>query len=234
MTETTESLHEIRFPNEGAEYRAARNQLLLAERALRRQIEAVAALRRALPPGGELPEDYEFEEVGRDESAGGRRVRFSELFGDKDTLIAYSFMYGPEMAQPCPSCSSIIDGLNGQAPHVEQRASLVVIAKSPAPRIGAFASARGWDKLRLFSSSGTTYNRDYHGENAKGAQYPALNVFSRRDGRLRHFTCSELMLIASEPGQDQRHVDLIWPLWNLLDSTPEGRGTDWRPKLIYG
>jgi predicted dithiol-disulfide oxidoreductase (DUF899 family) len=160
-------------------------------------------------------------------------VRFSELFGDKDTLIAYSFMYGPEMAEACPSCTSILDGLDGQAPHLEQRASLVIIAKSPAQRIHVHARARGWNNLRLFSSAGTSYNRDYWGENAEGAQRPALNIFSRRNDKLRHFTCTELMFIAQEPGQDPRHVDLIWPLWHLLDATPEGRGSDWRPKLSY-
>jgi predicted dithiol-disulfide oxidoreductase (DUF899 family) len=232
MPESVEGLHEIRFPNESAEYRAARNELLVAERALRRQIEAVAALRRSLPSGGEIPADYVFEEAGLSGES-GRRVRFSELFGDKDTLIAYSFMYGPEMAEACPSCTSILDGLDGQAPHLEQRASLVIIAKSPAQRIHVHARARGWNNLRLFSSAGTSYNRDYWGENAEGAQRPALNIFSRRNDKLRHFTCTELMFIAQDPGQDPRHVDLIWPLWHLLDATPEGRGSDWRPKLSY-
>jgi predicted dithiol-disulfide oxidoreductase (DUF899 family) len=234
MSEAAQPLHEIRFPHESADYRVARDELLVAELALRRQIEAVAAKRRALPPGGAIAEDYEFEEVPYEEGRSARRVRFSELFGNKETLIAYSLMYGPDMAEPCPSCTSILDGLNGQAPHVAERASLVVIAKSPAPRIRAHARARGWDKLRLFSSAGTTYNRDYHGENAKGSQRPALNVFTRRDDTIRHVTCSELMFVAPEPGQDPRHVDLIWPLWNLLDATPEGRGSDWRPKLGYG
>jgi len=232
MPDTAQTLHNVRFPNESPEYRDARNELLVAERALRRQIEAVAGLRRALPAGGEIPEDYVFEEAGLRNAGSGRIVRFSELFGDKDTLIAYSFMYGPEMAQACPSCTSILDGLNGQAPHVEQRASFVVIAKSPAERIRAHARARGWNNLRLFSSAGTRYNRDYRGENEEGAQRPALNIFSRRDGKLRHGTCSELMFIASEAGQDPRHVDLIWPLWNLFDATPEGRG-NWHPKLNY-
>ena len=233
MSEMTDSLHGIHFPNESAEYRAARNELLLAEQVLRRQVEAVAALRRALPAGGEIPENYGFEEVAFGGVASPRRVRFSELFGDKETLVAYSFMYGPEMAEPCPACSSMLDGLNGQAPHVGPRASLVVIAKSPPERIRAFASARGWDRLRLFSSAGTTYNRDYRGETADGAQRPALNIFTRRDGSVRHFTCSELMFVSSEPGQDPRHIDLIWPLWNVLDMTPEGRGGNWRPKLTY-
>ena len=106
-----------------------------------------------------------------------------------------------------------------------------MVAKSPIQRIRAVARERGWNHLRLLSSAGNTYNHDYQGENEKGDQLPSLNVFARRDGKIHHFFNTELLFAPSEPGQDGRHVDLIWPLWNLLDFTPEGRGTDWRPKL---
>jgi len=230
-----ESLQEVRFPNESRAYREARNELLIAERDLRRQIERVAALRRALPLGGEVPEDYVFEEVGRLSAAApsAEPVKFSDLFRGKQTLIAYSFMYGPGMEAACPSCTSILDGLDGESQHVNQRASFVVIAKSPPARIFNHARARGWMDLRLFSSANNKYNADYHGENAKGEQLPALNVFARREGKIFHTYCTELMFVSGDPGQDPRHVDLIWPLWHLLDLTPEGRGTGWRPKLKY-
>ena len=230
------ALHEERFPGEGRAYRAARNALLKAEMELRKKTEAVAALRRKLPLGGLVPEDYEFEEGAADLADTGtvRRVKMSELFERDASLVVYSYMYGPAMAKACPMCTSILDALNGTVQHAGQRINVVVVAKSPIQRIRAIARERGWRNLRLLSSAGNSYNRDYHGEDAKGAQSPALNVFTRKDGRIHHAWCSELMFAPSEPGQNPRHVDVIWPLWNLFDITPEGRGTDWYPKLAYG
>jgi len=231
------SLHTQRFPGESPDYRAARNRLLNAEIELRRSIEKVAALRRALPPGGPVPEDYEFEEgaAGLSDAQTVRRVRMSELFqpGKGSSLVIYSFMYGPKMERPCPSCTSILDGLAGAVLHVAQRTNFVVVAKSPIHRIHALAHRRGWRNLRLLSSAGNTYNRDYHAEDAKGAQLPVLNVFVRRDGGIRHFYATELLFAPWDPGEEPRHVDLIWPLWNVFDLTPEGRGKDWHPKLTY-
>jgi predicted dithiol-disulfide oxidoreductase (DUF899 family) len=215
----------MNFPNESRQYRAARDKLLKAELELRKQVEAVAAQRRRLPPGGEVPEDYLFEgENGP--------VRLSQLFERGKTLVAYSFMYGPTMKQACPMCTSILDALNGNAQHLAQRTNLVVIAKSPLPRIVEYARGRGWSNLRLLSSEKNTYNRDYGGETPDGAQMPMLNVFVR-DKAIRHFWGSELLYAKPERGQDPRHGDLIWPLWNVLDVTPEGRGKDWYPKLNY-
>src|SRR5713226_1848837 len=232
----SKSLHSKRFPGESAGYRNARNQLLKAEMELRRRLEDVAAMRRKLPAGGPVPQDYEFEEgaanLGDSESV--RRVKLWELFQPgKESLVIYSYMYGPNMEKPCPSCTSILDGLNGTAPHAAQRINLLVVAKLPIQRIRAFARERGWRNLRLLSSAGNSYNRDYRGEDAKGSQRPALNVFTRKDGRIHHAYCTELMFAPSDRGQDPRHVDAIWPLWNLFDCTPEGRGTDWYPKLAY-
>jgi predicted dithiol-disulfide oxidoreductase (DUF899 family) len=135
--------------------------------------------------------------------------------------------------RPCPSCTSILDSLDGAVTPVSQRVSLVVIAKSPIARILDFARERGWRNLRLLSSAANSYNADYHGEDAKGSQWPMLNVFTRRDNIIRHAYGSELLFAAKEPGQDGRHVDSIWPLWNVLDYTPSGRG-DFRPRLAYG
>jgi predicted dithiol-disulfide oxidoreductase (DUF899 family) len=227
-TATSQSLHQVRFPNESAEYRRARDVLREAEIALRRQIEATAQLRRSLPLGGEVPEDYVFQE-GED----AHPVRLSELFAGKPTLIAYSFMFGPAMDHACPNCTSILDALDGQAQHVNQRASLVVIAKSPIARIRAFAKERGWRGLRLLSSATNSYNTDYRGEDAKGAQMATLNVFTRKGGAVRHTFATEMQYAPFDPGQDPRHVDSIWPVWNLFDFTPDGRGDD-HPKLQYG
>src|SRR6266498_720287 len=236
MTTSTRPLHSIRFPGETEQYRAARDELLQAEIELRRGLEAVAGLRRRLPLGGPLKEDYLFEEATA--GAGGvetvRQVRLSELFAEgRDSLILYSFMYGPEMPAACPSCTSILDGLDGTAPHVQQRVNFAVVAKSPIQRIRSFARERGWRHHRLLSSAQNSYKADYQGETAKGEQMPALNVFTRRGGRIYHTYCTELLFAPTEPGQDPRHVDLIWPVWQLFDVTPEGRGTGWNPRLSY-
>lgn len=236
MVSSAVTLHSTRFPGETPQYREARDKLLQAEMALRRQLEDVAALRRQLPSGGAVPEDYIFEEGAPDlnDTQSVTRVPLSELFAaDKNTLIIYSYMFGPAMKAPCVSCTSILDGLNGTAPHVRQRVSFAVAAKSPLQRIREVARSRGWANLRIVSSHKNTYNRDYHGENEKGDQLPSLNVFTRRDGKIYHFYNTELLFAPPEKGMDGRHVDLIWPLWNLFDFTPEGRGTDWYPKLSY-
>jgi predicted dithiol-disulfide oxidoreductase (DUF899 family) len=215
----------MNFPNESKQYRAARDKLLQAEIDLRRQLETVAAQRRTLPPGGEVAEDYVFE---------GERgaVRLSQLFEKGSTLVAYNFMYGPRMPKACPSCTSILDSLDGAAPHLAQVTNLVVIARSPLGRILEHAKSRGWSRLRLLSSEKNTYNRDYGGETTDGGQMPMLNVFTK-EKVIRHFWGSELLYTKPEPGQEPRHVDLLWPIWNVLDFTPEGRGKDWNPKLAY-
>ena len=221
------TLHDIRFPGESPAYRAARDRLLEAEMVLRRQLEAVAAQRRALPPGGPVPTDYRFEE-GDD----GQRIRLSELFGDKRVLLLYSFMYGPAMEQACPMCTAFADGLDGEIPHIAQRVGIAAVARSPIARFRAFAAERGWRRLRLLSSAHNSYNRDYHGEDAEGRQRPILNVFVRDEEGARHRWASELVFAPREPGQDPRHIDLLWPLWGALDLSPDGRG-DFRASLDY-
>jgi predicted dithiol-disulfide oxidoreductase (DUF899 family) len=231
-----ESLHSHRFPGESDAYRSARNELLQAEMNLRRNIEEVAALRRKLPLGGKVPQDYIFDQGSPDldNSASTHQTRLSELFAPgKDSLALYSYMYGPAMPTPCVSCTSILDSLNGTSPHISQRINFAVVAKSPLERIRAIARERQWRNLRLLSSANNSYNLDYFGEDAKGNQRPSLNIFVRRDGAIYHFFHTELLFAPSEPGQDGRHVDMIWPLWNMFDFTPEGRGEKWYPKLSY-
>jgi predicted dithiol-disulfide oxidoreductase (DUF899 family) len=232
---------DIRFPGESGEYRRERNRLLEAEIELRRTIERVAAHRRALPPGGAVPDDYRFERA----VGGEGEVRFSELFAPgKDTLVIYSFMFprssgdtrpGPGSGEtarlplaetPCPSCTSILDSLDGAAVHLAQRLNLAVVAKSAPERIGTFARERGWRHLRLLSSRNNTYNRDYRAETPDAEQIPILNVFVRDGEGIRHAWATELMFASREEGEEPRHVDPIWPIWNLLDMTPEGRGTE--------
>jgi predicted dithiol-disulfide oxidoreductase (DUF899 family) len=219
----------LNFPNEGSDYREARDSLLKAEIELRQQIERVAAMRRGLPSGGTLKQDYEFDEIGPQGQQ--RKVRLSDLFeGSKDSLFIYSLMYGPKTEHPCVMCSSIVDGLNGNAWHIRDRINFVVVARSPIERIMEFAGPRGWNRVRLLSSANNTYNADYFGEDAAGDQYPMANVFVRNDGSINHFWGTE-MLYNDVDGQQPRHMDLMWPLWNVFDTTPEGRGTHWYPSL---
>lgn len=220
----------VRFPNESAAYRAARDELLTAEAELRAQTERVAALRRQLPTGGAAT-DYAFTElVGGDE----RTVRLSELFGAHDTLFLYAFMYSPRMPEPCPLCTSFLDGLNAQAGHLTQNIAVAVAARSPIGRIRAFTDGRGWSALRLLSSAENTFHRDYHGETESGAQLPMANVFVRTDSGIHHTWGSELLYAgADQEGHDARHIDILWPLWNVLDLTPGGRGASWYPQLSY-
>jgi predicted dithiol-disulfide oxidoreductase (DUF899 family) len=224
--------HPNRFPGESPRYRTARNRLLAAETDLRRHVERVARLRRKLPLGGQVAQDYIFDESADTRSI--RQVKLSELFRDHlDTLLLYSYMFSPQMKQPCPMCTSFIDSLDGAAMHLGQRANLAVVAKSPMARVREFAQTRGWRHLRLLSSANNSYNRDYHGEAPDGGQLPMMNVFVRRKGKIYHFYATELQFMKPDKGQNQRHIDMMWPLWNLLDLTPEGRGADWFPSLTY-
>jgi predicted dithiol-disulfide oxidoreductase (DUF899 family) len=232
-----DQLHETTFPGETPEYRAARDELLRAEIELRRQIARTAAMRAELPLGGEIEQDYEFEELSPGAGA-PRRARLSELFADgRDTLFLYSFMWVPEsqglsFTGPCPSCTSIIDAIDGQVAHLEQRISFAVAARAPVDEFAGYGRERGWRHVRLLSSMPSGYSRDYHAEDAQGGQWPLATVFVRRDGRIHHFWSSELWFVEKEPGNGPRHVDFMWPMWAALDRTPGGRG-DFEPSRTY-
>jgi predicted dithiol-disulfide oxidoreductase (DUF899 family) len=236
-----ETLSNIHFANESAEYRTARNALLAEEIKLRQQTERVAAQRRALPSGGAISEDYQFEREGGS-------VKLSELFApDMSTLAIYSFMYGSERELPCMGCTHFLDGLEGMAQHINHRINLAIVAKSPISRILTLAKKRGWHNLHLLSTAGNNYDRDYFGDTSalpvdigkeQGLKdgevwdMPMLNVF-RRDGEvIYHFWGSELLYMPPESGQEYRHNDALDSLWNMLDLTPEGRG-DFHPQLSY-
>jgi predicted dithiol-disulfide oxidoreductase (DUF899 family) len=158
-------------------------------------------------------------------------VVFSNLFGDKQTLAVYSYMYGPKREQPCPMCTSLLSAWDGEAADVEQRIALVVVARSPIERLLAFKKERGWHHLKLYSDVSGDYTRDY--VSADDADVPAFNIFTRRDGSIRHFWSGEMGSETADPGQDPRGAPDLMPIWMILDSTPEGRGTDWYPKLKY-
>jgi predicted dithiol-disulfide oxidoreductase (DUF899 family) len=240
----------IAFPGESAEYRAARERLLEQEIELRRATEAVAAARRALPPGGIVPDDYVFDGAGEDGAP--VTVRLSELFAPgKPSLAIYSFMFprdpdetspGPASGQtallplgegPCPSCTALLDQLDGAVEHASQHVNVVVVAKTPLERLLTFAQERGWRRLRLLSSATNDYNRDYHAETVDGAQRPMLNVFHRDGATIRHFWGSELLYAPTDDQQEPRHVGSLEPLWNMFDLTREGRPSDWWEQFTY-
>jgi predicted dithiol-disulfide oxidoreductase (DUF899 family) len=216
----------VRFPNESPKYRQARDALLIEEIELRRHIERVAEQRRALPPGGQVTKDYRFE---------GERgaARFADLFGDKQTLAIYSYMFGPQRERPCPMCTSLLSAWDGEARDVGQRIALAVVARSPIERLLAFKKERGWHSLKLYSDTTGEFSRDYHALTPEGGDDAAFNVFTRRDGTIRHFWSGEMGFATADPGQDPRGAPDLMPIWTILDATPEGRGTDWYPKLEY-
>jgi predicted dithiol-disulfide oxidoreductase (DUF899 family) len=219
--------NKVRFPNESGDYRRAREALLAEEIELRRHIERVAELRRALPPGGKVTKDYRFEgEHGP--------VGFAGLFGNKQTLVVYDYMFGPERERPCPMCTSLLSAWDGEAPDVEQRVAFAVIARSPIARLAAFKNERGWRNLKLYCDITGEFSRDYHALTPDGREDPAFNVFTRRDGTVRHFWGGEMSGSTADPGQDPRGAPDLMPLWTILDTTPDGRGADWYPKLEYG
>lgn len=219
----------LTFPNESPEYKAAREKLLQREIELRRLTEEVAKERRALPPGGEVPEDYVFHADGP--------VKLSELFEPGiSTLVLYSYMFGPEKERPCVMCTPLLDGLNGVAQHLEQRVSFAVVAESSPARLRAFVKERGWS-LRLVSAAGTTYNRDYNGKvldgEWRGYDTTMLNVFRKEGSVIRHFWGTQMAHGRGDPGQDHRGLDMLNPIFAMFDLTPEGRG-DFYTKLSYG
>jgi predicted dithiol-disulfide oxidoreductase (DUF899 family) len=215
----------IRHPNESAEFRQARQALLIEEIDLRRNMERVAEMRRALPAGGEVPQDYRF--VAED----GSEVTFADLFGPHDTLVVYSYMFGPERQAPCPMCTSLMGGFDHKIADIRQRVAIAFTARSPIERLVAGKQARGWKDLPVFSDGSGDYTRDY--VSPDDSDMPGYNVFTRRDGTIRHFWSDEVTGEMADPGQDPRGGIEMDPLWLLLDSTPEGRGGDWHPSLQY-
>lgn len=217
-------LNRAKVPNESAAYREARNALLAEEIELRRHMERVAEQRRRLPLGGEVTKVYTFEgENGP--------VTLEGLFGDKESLVVYSYMFGPQRATPCPMCTSLLAAWEGKVRDIEQRVALAVTARSPVERLLEWKRERGWKELPLYSDVDGDFTRDY--VDADDGDMPGYTVFTRRDGTIRHFWSGEMSGEMADPGQDPRGGPDPDPLWLLLDNTPEGRGEDWYPKLTY-
>ncbi len=215
------------FPGASAEYETARKALLAQEIEFRRHMTRLVDQRRALPPGPVIAKNYRF----KDEQA--VEVGLLELFGDKDTLVTYFWMYGPQRERPCPMCTNLLGSVNGNAADIKQRVALKIIGRSPVERQYAFAQERGWRDLNFVQTVGDDYARDLGILLPDGSEYPALIVYKRDGDQVRLFWASEMTKEMADPGQDPRDAPDLASLWSVLDLTPGGRGTDWYPKLSY-
>jgi predicted dithiol-disulfide oxidoreductase (DUF899 family) len=215
------------FPGESDAYRKAREALLTEEIEFRRHMTRLAAQRRALPPGPVITKDYRFKD------ANGQELGLTDLFGSHDTLVTYFWMYGPKRERPCPMCTNLLGAVNGNAADIKQRVALKILGRSPVERQLAFAMERGWRHLDFLQTVGDDYANDLALISPEGWEYPALAVFKRDGDKARLFWASEMTKEMADPGQDPRDAPDLASLWNVLDLTPGGRGTDWYPKLSY-
>ena len=215
------------FPGESPDYAKAREALLAEEIEVRRHVTRVAEQRQALPPGPVIERDYRFRD------GNGEEVGLADLFGDHDTLVTYFWMYGPQRERPCPMCTNFLGGVNGNARDIQQRASMKILGRSSVERQRAFAVDRGWRDLDFVQTVGDDYADDLGLLDDEGNESPALVVFQKDGDAVRLFYSAEMPFEAADPGQDPRTAPDISPLWNVLDLTPEGRGTDWYPKVEY-
>lgn len=227
------AFRQTNLPNEPSDYLAKREELRLAEIELMQQRERVAELRRRLPQGATV-QDYAFEEGPANLDAADtpiRTVRLSELFTlPGRALVIYHLMYGKKQAKPCPMCTAWIDGFNGVAGHLAQNMNLAVVAAADTPTLRAHARARGWKRLRLLSAGPSTFKYDLGSEDRDGNQDSTISVFTRgSDGAVRHFYSAHPRMAGDI---QERGIDLLSPIWHMLDLTPQGRG-DWYAKLEY-
>jgi len=236
MEQTTSGAlrRQTNLANESADYLAKRDTLRLAEIELMRQRERVAELRRQLPKGA-VVSDYVFEEGPAQLEEGDspvRPVRLSELFtGPNRSLVLYHFMYGKRNTKPCPMCTMFIDGWNGVAHHLAQNVDIAIVAAADPVALRAHGRSRGWDRLRLLSCGANTFKYDLGSEDRDGNQDSTVSVFTRdSDGTLRHFYSAHPSMADDVR---ERGIDLLSPVYHVLDLTPQGRG-DWYAELGYG
>ncbi len=216
----------FKYPNEPSDYRQSRDKLLEEEIHLRAEIERVAALRRTLPLGGKLKEEYVFKDRS------GRETPFTELFGDHDSLVLYTMMFGSDWDAPCPSCTCIVDSINANARGVEESAAVAVVAAASHEQMNEWALKRGW-YMDVYSGQDSNYVLDYAGfETDDPDSVSCMNVFRKTEDGIFHFWSSELVNHPMDNGHP-RHVDIIWPMWNLLDMTPQGRGNTLVPRQNF-
>ena len=228
-----DTLRQTNLENEPAEYLDKRDELRLAEVELMRQRERVAELRRRLARGATI-KDYTFEEGPENLSAGDgpvRMVRLSELFtAPNRSLVIYHFMFGKKQTNPCPMCTMFIDGWNGVAHHLAQNVDVAIVAAADPAALRAHARKRGWDNLRLLSSGSNTFKYDFGSEDREGRQDSTVSDFTKdNDGTLRHFYTAHPWMAKDIK---ERGIDLLSPVYNVLDLTPQGRG-DWYASLDY-
>jgi predicted dithiol-disulfide oxidoreductase (DUF899 family) len=230
----SDTYRETNLTSESAEYLVKREELRLAEIDLIEHQERVAALRRALPVGAAL-KDYEFLEGPRDLKAGDepvRTVKLSDLFtGSGRSLVIYHMMYGKKQTKPCPMCTLWVDGFNGVAHHITQNIDFVVVMAADLKAQRDHARSRGWNKVRLLSAGTSTFKYDLGSEDVEGAQDSTVSVFDKDlEGVVRHvYTAHPRMA----PNIKERGIDLLAPVWSMMDLTPAGRG-EWYPSLTYG
>lgn len=215
------------FPGESEAYRAARQALLAEEIEFRRHMTRLVEQRRALPDGPVIEKDYRFKD------SNGADLGLIDLFGDKQTLVSYYWMYGPQRERPCPMCTNWLGPVAANAADIKQRVALKVLSRSPVPRQAAFGLERGWRDLDFVQTVGDDYPRDLGILGDDGGEGAAIVVFKRDGDRVRLFWASEMTDEMADPGQDPRDAPDIAALWSILDLTPEGRGADWYPKLSY-
>src|ERR1041385_3934776 len=220
--------------NESEEYLRKREEVRLAEIELMRARERVAELRRALPKGAGI-EDYELLEGPASLGDGDEpvaKVRLSELFTGPDrALVIYHLMFGKKQTEPCPMCTAWLDAFNGVAHHLAQNVDFAIVAAADLPALRAFGRDRDWNRLRLLSAGESTFKYDLGSEDREGNQDSMISVFTRdADGTLRHFYSGHPWLADDIK---ERGIDELNPIWNVMDLTPQGRGTFYT-SLDYG
>ena len=224
-------MSDFRYPNESDGYREARNELLEMEKALRAQVDAIAAKRRELPQGGALSKNYQFEQA--DNQGNISKVDFGALFCNHSTLILYSMMFGREWDAPCPSCTSIVDALDASYIPTSDQAAMAVVGAASSTQMKNLAGSRNW-RIPVFSDADSGYLLDYfpYQETEDASLVSMMNVFTCNEEGIFHFWGSELVAYPKENGHPN-HVDIIWPFWHLLDMTPAGRGDTSIPRQNY-
>ncbi|HEX7969220.1 MAG TPA: DUF899 family protein [Stellaceae bacterium] len=180
--------------------------------ALAQYRQQIAELRRKMR---EVQQSVEPQEVADYEfSTPQGKVRLSQLFGSKPQLFIIH-----NMGASCPMCTLWADGVNGIAPHIEDRAAFVVSSPDDPEKQQKFAASRGW-RFRMVSHQGTDFAADMGYRSANGWM-PGVSVFEKRGGKIVRVSDTGF-----GPGDD------FATIWHLFDLLPEG-ANGWMPKYKY-